>query len=491
MGIRMIYRLNNRYRLRGWHKLPTGLYDMARRRAAFIDYDPYTKILMKCDGESELDVSSLDPQDKEFLDYLIKEKIVNPAKPGENLLPEQRYHAYPARYRESVHWSITGACNLKCRHCFMSAPHAKHGVPSHVQIVNIIEQIADCGIFKVELTGGEPLVREDFESIIEELAGREIAVATIYTNGSLVDDKLLDILERYRMHPSFQLSFDGIGQHDFLRGVPGAEHKVIEALKLLHSRGYRTSCAMSLHRKNKDTIRETVKLMTSLGVSSIKIGSMMDLGEWASPELDDLHLTQQEALEIIEQYIPLYFEDDAPVSIMLSGAFLYDKDSGRNWGIYYRRECPREKEDYAVACPSLKSAFYIGADGVVAPCQGMCDTPFVKHFPSLKEHTLSEILCESDYVKYSYTMVGDVRRGNSECVKCEYIDRCAGGCRNAALLAGGDYYSVDPEVCYFYKNGWEERIKAAAQPAYEDYLRRNTRTSAQDDTGDLIDSFCK
>ena len=33
------------------------------------------------------------------------------------------------------------------------------------------------------------------------------------------------------MHPNFQLSFDGVGWHDFLRGIDGAEEKTIAALK--------------------------------------------------------------------------------------------------------------------------------------------------------------------------------------------------------------------------------------------------------------------
>ena len=40
-------------------------------------------------------------------------------------------------------------------------------------------------------------------------------------------------------------------------------------------------------------------------------------------------------------------------------------------------------------------------------------------------------------------------------------------------MAEDNYYGVDPDACYFFRNGWEERIKAAAQPAYEAYLKRN------------------
>ena len=50
---------------------------------------------------------------------------------------------------------------------------------------------------------------------------------------------------------------------------------------------------------------------------------MMQLGDWADLEVSGLQLSMREELEMIESYIPQYFEDDAPLGIMLSGAFMY------------------------------------------------------------------------------------------------------------------------------------------------------------------------
>lgn len=467
----MKYVLDYPFHLRGWHGAPTGVYDTRTHEARFFAPELY-QLLMKCDAVYDIDTEALPDREKSFLHDLLNKKVVRPAGRWDFLQPEQRYHAYPARYRKSVHWSITGACNLRCRHCFMSAPHAKHGAPSRAEIMNVVDQLAECGVFSVGITGGEPLIREDFPEIIDALNEREIAVTTIYTNGWLVDEALLDTLEKKGVRPSFQLSFDGIGWHDFLRGVPGAEEKTLTALRLMQKRGYTVSVSMCIHRKNADVLRETVKLLASLGVRSLKCGAIMELGEWVSPEVAALRLTKREELELFEKYVPNYFEDDAPLSIMLSGAFLYEKGSDR-WGIFYHRECPQEKEDQWLSCPVSGEAFYIGADGMVAPCQGMCDCGFGKNFPTLRERPLREILTDSNYVNLSYTTVGDVRRGNAECRKCEYVDRCSGSCRNAALMAGDNYYGVDPDACFFFKNGWEERIHAVAQPAFDAYIGRN------------------
>ena len=178
------------------------------RTSCFFDPKLY-ELILKCNADHDFDADALSDAECAFLEKLVKEKLIRPAGRWDILLPVQQYKSFPARYRKSVHWSITGACNLKCRHCFMSAPHAKHGTPKTQQLLSIIDQFEECGIFNVDITGGEPLIREDLELIVKTLKEKEIWINNIYTNGWLVNEKLLDMFEENGFHPSFQLSFDG------------------------------------------------------------------------------------------------------------------------------------------------------------------------------------------------------------------------------------------------------------------------------------------
>ncbi len=467
----MRYILSDRYRFRGWYKLPTGIFDIFRKEAFFLDKERYL-LLLKCDGTHDLDIESLNENEKDILEEFEKKGIIRPALLGEFLRKDQMYATYPARYRKSVHWSITGACNLKCRHCFMSAPHAKHGAPSHEEIIRIADQLAECGISRVGLTGGEPLIREDFFDIIDALNEREFGIDVIYTNGWLVDEQFLNELDKRKVHPGFQLSFDGIGCHDWLRGVPGAEERTIHALKLLQQGKYPVSVSMCVHKKNFHTIRESVNLLAGLGVRSMKCGIMMELGEWMNPELADAKLTREEEIGIFEEYIPQYFEDDAPVAIMMGGAFMYNPGDPE-WSIFNEKRITEEEAKGCPSCGVLAKNFYIGADGVVAPCMGMGDCGFAAHFPNLKKIPLKEILQDSEFVNLSYATVSDVRDHNPKCRECRFVDRCNGGCRNSVLMKGDDYYGIDTDLCEFFENGWDERIRKAAEPAFQDYIKRN------------------
>ncbi len=466
----MKYVLNERYRLRGWHLLSTGLVDMATKKTQFFPPEEYG-LLLKCDGAHQIEKESLSEEQRNLLDILEKNGIIRKAAFGSFLKPEQDYFLYPCQYRQEAHWSITGACNLQCRHCFMSAPHAKHGAPTHEQIIAIADQLAECGVLSTGLTGGEPLIREDFLEIIDALKEREIGVSILYTNGWLVDEKLLDELKKRGLRCSFQLSYDGIGMHDFLRGVPGAEERTIRALKLLQERKIPVSVSMCLHQKNRHTLRESVNLLASLGVQSMKVGNMLELGEWASPEMQELQLTPAEEHEVFLEYIPQYFEDNTPLSIMLGGSFMYTPGND-HWGIYHEKPCSTEDEGTVPSCGVLMTNFYIGAEGMVAPCMSMGDCGYVSHFPNLFQTPLKDILRDSEYTRLSQATVKEVRDRSGKCRDCEFTDRCSGGCRSAALIAGEDYYGVDPELCEFFKNGWDRQIREVAQPAFEAYIKR-------------------
>ena len=470
----MRYLLDRRFRLRGWKDRPAGLYDTEYKEVLFPDRESYL-MLMKCDGAHEIDIEKLDERQRKAFEKAEEEGVIKPAGFFALSDPQQAYRSYPNVYREEAHWSITGACNLKCRHCFMSAPSARHGHPTLEQLVSIADQIAECGIFKVSLTGGEPLIRDDFLELIDVLNERGISVSTIFTNGWLLDERLLDGLESRNVRPSFQLSYDGIGVHDKLRGVPGSEERAVKAIKLLRDRDYTVTAALCMNRLNLPVVRDSVNYLAQLGVNSVKISASMVLGEWADPAVRELRLSRQEEFEFFEEYIPQFFADDAPMSVTLAGAFFWDT-ADDTWEINFHKNCPVEREASSPSCGVVTKVVYIGADGMAAPCMGMADCNYAKNFPNVFRTPLKEILAaDSQFVSLCNTTVAEVRDKSGKCRSCGYTDRCNGGCRNNALIKGDNYYAADDEVCFFFENGWEERITAAAAPAYEEYKKRHPR----------------
>ena len=474
----MFYILNERFRLRGWQKVPYAVFDTKRKTPIFLNKERFS-LIAKCTGFNSINKEELSEEMQKFLDSAIENELIREAAFGDMLLPEQGYKLYPCRYKREVHWSVTGECNLKCRHCFMSAPNGKHGNPTHAELMQTIEQFVECGIAQVGITGGEPLIRPDFLEIVEELTKREIGISCIYTNGWLVNEELLDAIEAMGIKPPFQLSYDGVGQHDFLRGIEGCEERTLNALRLLQKRGYRVSVSTCLHKGNVHTIRETVKLMASLGVQSMKIGETLDLGEWMCPEIRELALTPTEQFEAFLKYIPEFFEDGAPLSIMLSSTFNYRKDE-EFWVLNSYRPCPTKWESSVLSCPSIKNGFYVGADGMVAPCMGMCDCNYAVNFPNLYKTPLREILGNSHFMDLCATTVKQVRDSNDKCRKCDHVGKCTAGCRNSAIIKSDNFYDIDTEVCFFFENAWDEKFRAVASEHYHEYCAKNGLTPKEE-----------
>jgi len=83
--------------------------------------------------------------------------------------------------------SITDRCNMRCVYCMPEegVPTIGHGnVLSYDEIIRISRIMAEMGLRKIKLTGGEPLVRKGVDALIRELKAIEgIEKVTLTTNG--------------------------------------------------------------------------------------------------------------------------------------------------------------------------------------------------------------------------------------------------------------------------------------------------------------------
>ena len=79
--------------------------------------------------------------------------------------------------------SVTKRCNLNCTYCGAQSCTDEYEL-SAAEIEKIVRAFARCGITKVRLTGGEPLIRKDICEIAERIASIEgIRKIALTTNG--------------------------------------------------------------------------------------------------------------------------------------------------------------------------------------------------------------------------------------------------------------------------------------------------------------------
>jgi len=99
----------------------------------------------------------------------------------------------------SLDIELTERCNNACSHCYINRPQedeaARRTELSAAEIREVLEEAASLGCLSVRFTGGEPLVRDDFEEIY--LAARKLGLkVAIATNATRITPRLADLLAR-------------------------------------------------------------------------------------------------------------------------------------------------------------------------------------------------------------------------------------------------------------------------------------------------------
>lgn len=452
--------LNPEYSLKGWKKLPYAIYDERGKSAFFINKAQF-ELVLQCSGKIEINIDELEPSMTGFLQYLKDHHIIREANDGESR--NLYYKFYHNMYKESVHWSITGRCNYKCRHCLQSAPCGELKQPTLEECKQIIRQFKECGIGKVDLTGGEPLVHPDFLAIIDELIANDIQVSPIYSNGKLVTQELLDAFRERGIKPNFQISFDGVGYHDWMRGIPGAEKIALDAIRLLRKNGHGVSSAMCLCRENIGSLRETVKVLAEAGCQGLKTQCASPAGLWANQA--EHFLTYDEVFKAYLDYIPQYAEDRMPLDLQMEGFFCYDKETEK-YSLVSDKTLPEGTNlDYRQipVCELVHRGFYLGPDGNVVPCMALDYIELTKQFPNIYKTSLREILSNSSFMDAMNLRVKDLLDHTEKCIDCEHRTKCCGGCRAmAAADHPDDYLAADEITCKIFREHWDEKLYAVA-----------------------------
>ena len=452
------YRLKDNYLLRGWKKLPFAVLDKNTRAATFLNGEQFVAVKF-CTGTIREDCGLIFPHQKTTIEALVKEGIVEKIESPRPLNREQEYFEYPSRYVRSAHWSVTGKCNYKCKHCYMSAPHAKYGEISHEDCLRIIDQLAQCGVQSISLTGGECLIRKDFLEIVDGLLSHGINIYSIYSNGWLVNEKLLGELASRGIHPEFNMSFDGVGQHDWIRGIDGAEAAVIRAFKLCKEKGFPTSAEMCLHRKNAHTLRESINLLASVGCRALKISPVMATGEWEKNNFGEYTLSTKETYDTYLDYLPHYYEDRKPLALMLSGLFFSSPEKALYAIPGQKCKIDTDASNFCM-CGHARNNLYITAEGRMAPCMPLSGNDvLLQKLPNLCDVNLADALDDSYYMDLVNARLSEYLVHNKECSECEWKNACCAGCRGFAMQeSDGDYFGIDRSACLLFKGGYRDKV---------------------------------
>jgi cyclic pyranopterin phosphate synthase len=209
--------------------------------------------------------------------------------------------------------SVTDRCNLRCPYCM---PRETFGsdfqfmqraeLLSFEEITRVARILAEEGVSKIRLTGGEPLLRRELERLVEMLAGlRGIDDIALTTNGTLLAaqaralaqaglDRVTVSLDALEPEAFRAMSDSRLPLARVLAGIDAAREAGLAPVKInmVVRRGVNEHCvvAMAEHFRGRGEI--------------VRFIEYMDVGETNGWQLDEV-VPAGEILAALEQRWPL------------------------------------------------------------------------------------------------------------------------------------------------------------------------------------------
>ena len=427
----MYYRLTDDYALRAWKFVSHAIYHRYSPAPLRVDEETF-ELLRSCDGEHDLEES-------EKLSSLCEQGVIAPCSRGEHPSEWSRYRKYEHRFVYAMNLMLTGKCNYNCRHCFNAAENADRMAEwDYDALLDLLDQAADCGIHSITLTGGEPMIHPHFHDVVRVIYERNMVLEKLTTNGFFLRQETLDLFRELHASPRIKISFDGVGHHDWMRGVPGAEKDAERAFRLCAENGFRTLAQTQVHRGNIDVMAETLRFLEDLGVTSTRIIRTTPVPRWVKNAPDGT-LPMEEYFAKMLDLAEDWMRGEHTMSVVVWRYLnLYPKEKA--YGMVLDQRADGHYQPTAPVCGGNRTMMAVTCEGNAVPCLQMSDyvAQLGRTFDNLHERRLADVLADGEWLTAVCKNHYWLREQNKQCDECEWFGHCGGGCRALGILDAGE-----------------------------------------------------
>jgi len=312
---------------------------------------------------------------------------------------------------------LTHRCNLRCVHCYLgdqeSISKKRDQELSADQWITIIDEITEAGCLYLLITGGDPLLRKDF-SRIYRYAKLNGLLVTVFTNGTMVTDDLLQIFKELPPQ-AVEISLYGstFKTYEQITGIKGSYARCINGIESLLDIGVRVRLKTILMTLNSHEFYAIEEIARDYGVPF-----RFDAAIFAKFNNDrfplQLRVSAEEAIE-------KEFSDPARKKKLLK---------------YYQRMLNSPVADTVYTCGTGVSSFHINAFGFLQPC--------------LMVTTLQYNLAYGKFISgWENVLLGfreKKMKKNNPCRNCSTMPLC-GYCPPAFELENGSEENISSFAC--------------------------------------------
>jgi pyrroloquinoline quinone biosynthesis protein E len=333
---------------------------------------------------------------------------------------------------------LTYRCPLRCVYCSNPLDYARHSAELDTATwKRVLGEAEELGVVQLNLTGGEPLVRDDLEALVEEARRLDLYTNLITSGIPLRRERLARLRELGLDNVQISIQDVSAAGSDRIAGLRSFERK-LEVAAWVKELGFPLTLNTVLHRENLDRVGEVVALAERLQADRLELANTQYLG-WA--------LVNREALLPTREQLERAREVAAGARKRLRG----------------RMEVLFVTPDYYTDLPKAcmdgwgRRFLVVSPEGLVLPCHAAHTLPGLA-FDRVTERPLADI--------WETSAGFSAYRGEAwmpePCRSCERRGIDFGGCRCQAFHLTGDAAATDPVCRLSPRHDLIETARAAA-----------------------------
>jgi radical SAM protein with 4Fe4S-binding SPASM domain len=336
----------------------------------------------------------------------------------------------PKRIPFSFELEFTGRCNNNCRHCYINLPAgdrlAKDKELSFDETREIVDEAVSMGALWCLITGGEPLLREDFFAVYSYVKKKGLLVS-VFTNATLITQEHVRLFQKYPPR-ELEVSVYGVTQAAY-EGVTrrgGSYAAFMRGLGLLLENGIKVRLKAMALRSNLHEMPEIVRFCRERTADYFRLDPFLHLrydgDQHRNEEIRSERLSPEE-ITALERSYPERLE-----ALQKSCSMLLASDSSAT-------HC-----NHLFHCGAGNESFSVSYDGLFRLCPSLWHPDCVY---DLKRGNVQKAW--QTFAPKVRDMRSDKREFMDNCLRCSITNLCMWCPGNAHLETG----MMDGPVEYF------------------------------------------
>lgn len=255
---------------------------------------------------------------------------------------------------------LTDNCNLRCKYCYEGSSKNKSYLSSDVlkaTLDYLIKISGDNERINLVLLGGEPLLNKKILFALFDLMDKEYKNYRkrfrfeTTTNGVLLDEKIMDIIETYNIDLSVSIDGDRYSHNINRVCIDGKDvfDIILGNVKRLIKRNINFRARMTVAQNNVNYLLSNIKYLMGFGIRKFEV-AFNDFEEW-----DEEHLTDmgQQLFAVAQYYLSM---------IQIYDDFIIDLFD------YKITTYLVKKEKVQYCCAGSTKHFVVNSEGDIYPC---------------------------------------------------------------------------------------------------------------------------